>query len=161
MKILVALDGSDRAEAAVGAAAELTRAGGGQLILLNVFSPFVDTGRVTGATQEDRRAELIAQRAAYVEGVARTLGDVPAEAIIEPRQKTEDVDECIARVAAERGADMVVVTSKQASGLAGLVLGSTAQGLLRMSPCPVLIVRPRDHEEENATLGTVSAAVRV
>jgi hypothetical protein len=45
-------------------------------------------------------------------------------------------------VARDVGADVVVVASKRASGLLGLLLGSTARGVLRASLCPVLVVRP-------------------
>ena len=55
---------------------------------------------------------------------------------------SEDIAEAIARVAREQGVDIVVVASKRADGIRGLLLGSTAQELLSRSPCPVLVVRP-------------------
>jgi nucleotide-binding universal stress UspA family protein len=45
-------------------------------------------------------------------------------------------------VARERGADFLVVASKHSVGVTGLLLGSTAQALLRISPCPVVVARP-------------------
>jgi nucleotide-binding universal stress UspA family protein len=54
-------------------------------------------------------------------------------------RETEEVPEGVTR---EWAADVLVVASKRAAGVAGLLLGGTAQALLRASPCPVLIVRP-------------------
>ena len=145
MKIAIALDGSKRAEAALERAAALAREGNGELLLVNVFSPFVDTADAPGATPEEHRTHVAGLRQAYLRNVATSLPGIRTELVVAAQHKAEDADQCIARVASEHAADILVVTSKQASGLVGLVLGSTAQGLLRISPCPVLVVRPEDH----------------
>ena len=110
-------------------------------MLLNVFSPFVEMGHASGS-HEERLAQVTAERRSYLEKLAGTAPGIAAQALVAARRKTEDPDECIARVAGEQRVDMLVVASKRASGVGGLALGSTAQGLLRMSPCPVLVVRP-------------------
>jgi nucleotide-binding universal stress UspA family protein len=48
----------------------------------------------------------------------------------------------IARFAKEREADMIVVGTHGRTGLARVVMGSTAESLLRESPCQVLVVKP-------------------
>ena len=141
MKIMIALDGSDAAAAALAPAATLARKAGAELLLVNAFSPFVEMGHASGS-HDERLAHVTEERRAYLEKLADTAPGVSAQVLVAARRKTEDPDECIARVAGEQGADMLVVASKRASGVGGLVLGSTAQGLLRMSPCPVLVVRP-------------------
>ena len=54
----------------------------------------------------------------------------------------EDVPSCIARVARDQGASILVVGHGRTGSLVGLLLGSTAQALIQQSPCPILLVRP-------------------
>jgi nucleotide-binding universal stress UspA family protein len=42
MRIVVALDGSEKGDAAVASAAKLAEATGAEVLLVNVFSPWVD-----------------------------------------------------------------------------------------------------------------------
>ncbi len=49
--------------------------------------------------------------------------------------------EIIAQKAGETGADLVVIPSHSRSGLPRLFLGSVASQVLRVSPCPVLVLR--------------------
>jgi nucleotide-binding universal stress UspA family protein len=117
------------------------------VVLLNVYNPWVDTASSAAFTPQERLEEVASARQAYLEGQARAFAGLPvavrAEAIRwPPGRGTEEVAEAVARVARESGADLVVVASKRAGGLAGLLLGSTTRALLRLSPCPVLVVRP-------------------
>ncbi len=49
--------------------------------------------------------------------------------------------ECIVRIAKERKVDMVAMGTHGRSGLAHLLLGSTAERVVQHAPCPVLTVR--------------------
>lgn len=49
----------------------------------------------------------------------------------------------IAQLAADLEADLVVVGTSDRRGVARLLLGSVAQIVSRLAPCPVLIVRPK------------------
>ncbi len=71
-----------------------------------------------------------------------TLGGPPATILVEAFSYGEDTAAHIAHVAADRGSDMVVIASKRASGVRGLIGGSVAQHVIRLSPCPVFVVRP-------------------
>jgi len=66
-----------------------------------------------------------------------------AEVVVEPLAVDEGTAPGFARIARRLGADLLIVVSKRASGLRGMLLGSVAQGLLALSPCPVLVARPR------------------
>ena len=48
----------------------------------------------------------------------------------------------IADIAKERGVDVVVTATHGRSELADLIMGSTAEKLIRHAPCPVFVVRP-------------------
>jgi nucleotide-binding universal stress UspA family protein len=147
MKIVVALDGSDKGDAAVAAAAGLAEATGAEVLLLSVFSPWVDTAISDASTPKERLEEVTAARRAYLERKLEAFAGRPAKALVErlrwpAGRGSEEVAEGIARVVRERGADFLVVASKHAAGMTGLLLGSTAQALLRLSPCPVVVARP-------------------
>ena len=48
----------------------------------------------------------------------------------------------IVRVARERGADLIVISSHGRTGLGRILFGSTAESVVRYAPCPVLVVKP-------------------
>lgn len=54
----------------------------------------------------------------------------------------------IAQLAADLDADIVVVGTHGRRGVRRLLLGSVAEGTMRLSHCPVLVVRPKDHYGE-------------
>lgn len=54
----------------------------------------------------------------------------------------------IAQLAADLDADMVIVGTHGRRGARRLLLGSVAEGTMRLSRCPVLVVRPKDHYGE-------------
>jgi nucleotide-binding universal stress UspA family protein len=114
---------------------------GARVVLVNVFRPATDMSHVhapTKAAIEYVRAE----RRLYLEDKRREMPGLDVEARVEVLAHGEEIDQRIAAVAAEIAADMVVVVSKRVSNAAGLVIGSIAQGIVRRSPCPVLIVSP-------------------
>ena len=74
----------------------------------------------------DSRAEL------SLETVKRVVSGRPAQAII--------------RYANDNEIDLVVMGTHGRSGLAHLTMGSVAEQVLRGSPCPVLVLGPKDGE---------------
>ena len=50
----------------------------------------------------------------------------------------------IAELARELEAYLVIVGTHGRRGISRMLLGSVAEGVVRMSPCPVLVVRPRE-----------------
>jgi nucleotide-binding universal stress UspA family protein len=51
-----------------------------------------------------------------------------------------DRAEALAKLAADRGASMVVIGTRGEALVKGLILGSVAHKLLHLSPAPVLVV---------------------
>jgi nucleotide-binding universal stress UspA family protein len=43
-------------------------------------------------------------------------------------------------------ADIIVIGTHARAGVSRLVMGSVAEHVVRAAPCPVLVVRPREHE---------------
>lgn len=50
----------------------------------------------------------------------------------------------ICRLARERSIDLIITSTRGLTGLKHLTLGSTAERVVRYSPCPVLVLRPFD-----------------
>ena len=53
----------------------------------------------------------------------------------------------ICRLARDRGIDLIVTATRGNTGLKHLLLGSTAERVVRYSPCPVLVVRGGDQKK--------------
>lgn len=60
--------------------------------------------------------------------------------------------EAIAHVAAERHADLIVMRSRRRP-LGAVLLGSTAETVSRIAPCPVLVTHPGDRDTRADTVG--------
>jgi nucleotide-binding universal stress UspA family protein len=143
-KILVPVDFSEHAEAAVRLGTELAREGGGELHLLHAYdlpaSIHVAYGvaipqSVWDGVQEAARTRLerIRERVA-AEGVP-----VTAHLTVGPAA------DAILDAAAAVGADLVVMGTRGLTGLKHALLGSVAERTLRMAPCPVLTVKAEPH----------------
>jgi nucleotide-binding universal stress UspA family protein len=52
----------------------------------------------------------------------------------------------IVAVAKEQGADLIVISTHGRTGFEHALLGSTTEKVVRHAPCPVLVVRQREHE---------------
>lgn len=51
----------------------------------------------------------------------------------------------VAQLAADLDADLVIVGTHGRRGVRRLLLGSVAEGVMRLAHCPVFVVRPKDH----------------
>ncbi len=63
----------------------------------------------------------------------------------------------IANLAAEVGADIIVVGTRGHSPVGGVLVGSVAQRLLEIAPCPVLVVPPAAAAPEARSAAATSA----
>lgn len=72
--------------------------------------------------------------------------DIPHTATVE----RGDVWEVLASLVEERRVDLIVLGTHGRRGLKKLVLGSTAEQIFRLAPCPVLTVGPRTTNEDIA-----------
>lgn len=136
-RILVALDGSVLAEAALWGALDLAEKYGATLSLLRA----AEIHALPGADKVEAQVAAIREAEEYLAGVVRRLADrgfrrvethvwygPPAAAIVE--------------AASAQKADLVVMSTHGRSGLGRLILGSVAESVLRGTTTPILIVRP-------------------
>ncbi|HLZ68782.1 MAG TPA: universal stress protein [Dehalococcoidia bacterium] len=139
-RIAVPLDGSELAEAALPVAARLAQATGAALLLIRA-QPFVLTATEPYAYVPDLaeiQAEIDQADQAYLQEVRTRLQSIP------------EVETVLLRGAAPLAlldyfktepADLVVMTTHSRGGVKRLVLGSTADRIVR-SGVPTLLLRP-------------------
>ncbi len=139
--ILVPLDGSPLAEAALPSLIGLAKRHGAALRLLRVVH--VNALRETGLAAAQIR--VVHEAEAYLEGVARQLAanGVPVTPVVRYGETPEEILEDI-RV---QRPDLVAMSTHGRTGLSHLVLGSVAEQVLRASPEPVLLFPARARGE--------------
>ena len=141
MKILLAIDGSEHSlrviDKVVKLAAEMRAA---SLHVLNVQDEPIVYGEVAIYVSPERAREFAQQAGQNVltQATARlSQSGIPVTsevAIGEPAPT-------IARLAAERGYDLVVMGTRGMGTVASLVLGSVATKVVHLSDVPVLLIR--------------------
>lgn len=139
MKVLIPLDGSELSESALDWAATQAQMGPLQVHLLRVVDPFlVAPGGVPPSLGERMQHQILEAAGDYLEGVKQRFGGLVTETQAVVGQAREEIG-----VTAQRHAvDLIVMASHGRSGLGRWLLGSVAEGVLRIAPCPVLLLRP-------------------
>jgi nucleotide-binding universal stress UspA family protein len=147
-RILVPLDFSDRSLQALGTAVALAQRFGSRLAVAHVTRRNRPDRHIVaeqlGMTFDTRRAG----RAKLVEFIER---EVPAD--LQPTHLVVDgvpFDE-IAKAAKAWDADLIVIATHGYTGLKHVLLGSTAERVVRHAPCPVLVVRGREKRGTKTT----------
>ncbi len=134
-KVLIALDGSARAELPLERAQALA---GHSLELLSVldFPPPVIGGEIPSGWAASVGRDAEDQRMRYLEGLAGKLRSPRLEVKVTLRRGAP-ADEIVEAAA---GSDLLVMTNGTRPWLERLVTGSVASRVTRHSPCPVLLV---------------------
>jgi nucleotide-binding universal stress UspA family protein len=135
-KVLVPLDGSMLAEKALAPAIAFAR-DGASLVLLRAAeahaTPFSDPSDAQVAVVRDAEFYL----AGVVDRLRRVgVSDVAASVWYGPPVAG------IAEAARSHAIDLIVMSTHGRSGLGRLVLGSVAEGVLRATATPILLLRP-------------------
>ena len=135
-KILIALENSRTDEAILRHVEELAPHFGSQLLLVHVADGWVarNFDRLNLAESEEMRVDR-----AYLATVAArfTAGGIPTETELACGEPADE----IARLAADRGVDLIAMSTHGHRFLADLVLGSTANKLRHRVDIPVLLLR--------------------
>jgi nucleotide-binding universal stress UspA family protein len=144
MAILYATDFSESAEPAQAQAIRLARALGTDMVILHAAVEVPLFGEWPFSMSEVERVyEAQKQWAAgMLEERARAAREQGVEARMELRSGVPF--EVIIDTATELGAEMIVIGTHGRSGLQRFLLGSVAERVVRLAPCPVLTVRPAD-----------------
>ena len=144
-KILVPIDFSQPSKNAFKYAVRFAEEFGGELTLLYVLEPQSMTGfmaipEATAFVESDivaagknLRSLITSVRNAKMERPRwKVRGGLPSHAIVE--------------AAKEMDVDLIVIATHGYTGWKHFCIGSTAERVVRAAPCPVLVVREKEHE---------------
>ncbi|MEW6668050.1 MAG: universal stress protein [Thermodesulfobacteriota bacterium] len=137
-RLIAATDFSDMADVAVHYGIRLAREFGAKLYLCHVipFSSTVSLGEAASGVLSQHRHLMDEAHGRLGE----LIGGVSVE--WEPVVRVGNPAEEVARATVEKKADLAVCATHGRSGLKRLFLGSVAERLVRILPCPLLVVRP-------------------
>ena len=143
-RILVAVDGSDTSQLALQEAVNLTRESGGQLrivhvvdeVSLDLYREVVDPGEIQKAiTISGQEILSKAQTAVSAAGVKAETRLLKIEKL------GRRVTDMIAQEADAWPADLIVIGTHGRRGFNRLLMGSVAEGVVRIATKPVLLIR--------------------
>lgn len=139
-RILVPLDGSERAERALPVAARLARASGGRVVLTEIVRSPAEFEVGAAPPAPWIPAAVRAERdhaSSYLEQVAeRELRGVESQRCV----YAGPVAQTLLMAAREQAADLIVMTTHGRTGLARWALGSVADKLIRRADVPALVL---------------------
>ncbi|MFZ1539503.1 MAG: universal stress protein [Chromatiaceae bacterium] len=141
-RILTAVDFSAQSENLLARAVQLRDQGSARLSLLHVveYLPMAYSGDLVLPEGFDLERELLDVATRQMASLGERLGVAESDRYVE----VGNTGHTILRVAAELGADLILVGSHGRHGLATL-LGSTARSVLNGAHCDVLAIRvPED-----------------
>ncbi len=144
-KILVAIDFSPPSKNAFKYAVRFAEEFGGELTLLHVLEPESMTGYIAipegtafvendiVAAGKNLRSLIVSVENTKIETPHwKVRGGLPSHEIVE--------------AAKEMDVDLIVIATHGYTGWKHFCIGSTAERVVRAAPCPVLVVREKEHE---------------
>ena len=141
-RIVVGVDGSETAIAALRWAVDEARSQGAELEVVHAWhDPYIGPGLpFAPGTIDPSCYEEVGERVldAVLERVDTTGLATPLRRVLVHGPAPQMVIE------AAKGADLLVLGSRGRGGFAGLLLGSVSQQVIHHAPCPVVVVPPRD-----------------
>jgi universal stress protein A len=140
--ILVPLDFSETSLKSLQYAVAFAKQFGAKLTLLHVVQAPVYT--VDFSYYPPLRPDQLAGVENQLEEI-RTR-QIPAELLVDIVVRESLVFDGILELAREIGADLIIATTHGHTGLKHLMLGSTAENIVRRAPCPVLVVRELEND---------------
>jgi nucleotide-binding universal stress UspA family protein len=148
--LLLPLDGSQLAEAALPVTAYLAQRLQAQVTLLHVIER-----NAPPAVHGDRHLTDAAQATAYLREVAQTL---PATSVVDFHTHTDQVNDVARSIvvhAQELAIDLIVMCTHGRGGLHRMLFGSIAQKVVAQGDTPTLLIPPAMHQPVPFTLRTL------
>jgi universal stress protein A len=142
--ILVPIDFSECSEKALIYARGMARQFGARIVLLHVVElsySYADMAVFDyGSIEKDLRIAAEARLRNLAKGIEKD-GTAAAIEIRLGRPAS-----AVAETAQQLGTDLIIISTHGYTGLKHVLLGSTAETIVRHAPCPVLVVRPQERE---------------
>ncbi len=145
-RILVPVDGSNTSDIALREAMQSVSDGNVELRIIHVIEDvvpmwdveFLNINEIREGLRQTGRRVL-----AKAEAVARDAGIKAETKLIESTSAGERIASVIAAEAKAWPADLIVIGTHGRRGVDHLLMGSVAEGVVRISPVPVLLIRGR------------------
>ena len=153
-RIMVATDGGEAAEWATDIGASLAAQLHAELAFVHVIPRALAYPTELGFVELERIADLQERAEHYLRHAQRRAGSVPSDLIVrEGIAPTE-----IIAAAKEWKADLIILGSHNRGRFSRLILGSTAEAVVRGAACPVLVMThpPKLGSEEAAATGELA-----
>ena len=142
-KILVPIDFSDHSRKAFAYALKFAEQFGSELELVNVVTPVIYAeGMVLPAAMEN----LDQQTEEHAKKELDKMADEAPKVNVRTAVLTGNPYDEIVTHARKQKTDLLLITTHGRTGLQHFLLGSTAEKILRHAPCPVMVVRDKEHE---------------
>jgi nucleotide-binding universal stress UspA family protein len=142
-KVLVPTDFSNHSDQAIQWGASLAGKYGAQMLLLHVIPSAVEEVSMHGSESETAIMDLEAKVEAQLYEIASQ--ELQESLQVDVKIAVGKPAEEILRVANEEAVDLIVMGTHGRTGLTHVLLGSTAETVLRSAPCPVFTVRADAH----------------
>lgn len=137
-RMLIALDESEVAASAADLGSSLAHRLSAQLALVTVVDPKAAVAPDSGVPPDELLQHLMHEAEALLEAVAAQISQYGP--VVRRFVRQGELSEQIVKSAQEWRADLLVMGTSGRSGIKRLILGSTAEEVLRQAPCPVLVI---------------------
>ena len=144
-KILVPIDFSDCSKKALQYAVPFAKQFGATITLLHVVHVNYSGGPEFGAL-DFPLAEADLRKSAEKQLAELAAADVQEQAVAETLVRTGQEVMEIVGAAKELESDLIIISTHGRTGLKHVFMGSVAENIVRLAPCPVLVVREHEHE---------------
>jgi universal stress protein A len=144
-KILVPTDFSPASKKAFSYALRLAEQLGSELILLHVLepeTPLTLAGRPPAAAFSEQELTDVEEGLRALVDFAQTAGVAGTASIVRTGVATHEIIEA----AKELEVDLIVIATHGFTAWKHFAIGSTAERVARAAPCPVLVVREKEHD---------------
>lgn len=136
-KILIATDGSKRTQNAVEMGLKIAREQHSKVYAVYVVDTVTFTSIPMDVTWENMYQLLKDEGEDAVKAVKDSAADVDVEThVLEGNPAVE-----ITKFAGDNGVDLIVMGTLGKSGIDRILLGSTAEKVIRIANCPVLVIK--------------------
>ena len=136
-KVLIATDGSMRTQSAVATGIEIAKQHKSKIYAVYVVDTVTFTSIPMDVTWENMYQLLKDEGEAAVNAVKDQAPGTDVEGrVLEGNPAVE-----ITKFAAENGVDLIVMGTLGKSGIDRILLGSTAEKVIRIAGCPVLVIK--------------------
>lgn len=145
-KILVPVDFSDCSHKATHYALAFAQQFQAKLVLLHVVEPMVVPENILMAMPElpEAGGNWVQEAKTRLDQIASE--DIPETVPVETHVQVGRPFHEITEAAREHSVDLIVIATHGYTGLKHVLMGSTAERVVRHAPCPVLIVREKEQD---------------